>query len=268
MIWLLYCAAALAATALLYLFLMMPARATREQRAIFERRTYAHRGLYDNEKGVPENSLAAFEAAMRAGYGCELDVQFTSDKKLIVYHDNDFKRACGIDKKVWEMTFAEVRELRLFATDEKVPTFEEVLEVVGGKEPLIVEVKAERLNKKWYDEVCEDTMKLLRGYKGEYCVESFHPLAVRWFKKNAPEVVRGQLINGRKSSPSLNAAIGFFAENLCMDVLGRPQFIAYKEQDRNFALRLAQKLGAFTVMWTVRSMERQKQLEKKENAII
>ena len=124
----------------IYLYLVFPGQSTPEARAPFVGRNFAHRGLYDNEKGVPENSLAAFRAAMQAGYGCELDVQFTKDKKLIVFHDNDYKRACGVDKPVWELTFEEARQLSLFGTDERIPTFREVLDVVDGQNPLIVEI--------------------------------------------------------------------------------------------------------------------------------
>ena len=129
-----------AVLAAVYLFLIFPGQSSEEDRAPFMHRNFAHRGLYDNEKGVPENSLAAFRAAMENGYGCELDVQFTKDKQLIVFHDNDYKRACGVDKPVWELTLEEAKELRLFGTDERIPTFREVLDTIAGQNPLIVEI--------------------------------------------------------------------------------------------------------------------------------
>ncbi len=260
--------AVVAALAALYFWLLWPGRATAQARKTFARRAYAHRGLYDNEGGVPENSLPAFERAMQRGYGCELDVQFTRDKQLIVFHDNDFKRASGVDKKVWELTYDEILALPLFGTNERVPLFSEVLACVAGRNPLIVEIKAEGIDCPWYYEVCAAALAQLRGYRGDYCVESFHPMAVRWFRKNAPDIVRGQLVNGVKSSPNFPLAVSWPTAQLLTSFLTRPHFIAYKEEDRNRALRLSQKLGAMTVMWTVRTQSRYDQLAAVEDAII
>ncbi len=251
-----------------YLFMMWPARASAEDKKRFARRCYAHRGLYENDSDHPENTLAAFENAMQNGYGCELDVQFTKDKKLIVFHDNDFVRACGDSRKVWQVDYDELKTMKLFGSQQTAPLFSEVLATVAGRQPLIVEIKAEEINPEWYYEVCEATMKELRGYKGEYCIESFHPYVVRWLRKNAPDVVRGQLVNGARSTPNLNPVLAWLIAVLACNVCGRPHFIAYNEKDRNLALRLAQKLGAMSVMWTVRTPQRCEELEKSEDAII
>ncbi|MBQ8995783.1 MAG: glycerophosphodiester phosphodiesterase [Oscillospiraceae bacterium] len=259
----LYCA-----VVAIYLFLVFPGRASQDQKASFVHRNFAHRGFYDNDNGVPENSLKAFEAAMQEGYGCELDVQFTRDKKLIVFHDNDFLRICGVDKKVWEMDWNEVCELRLAGTDERVPTFREVLDTVAGRNPLIVEIKAEGLDMEWYTQVCEATAAELKDYKGEYCIESFHPGPVRWVWKNLPDVTRGLLVNG----PAEPGTKGSFVVNLISELLlnftCRPQFIAYRYDRRNLALRIVKKLGAFSVMWTVPNEEEQRKMEEAEDCII
>ena len=251
-----------------YLFLVFPGKAPKQERAKFEKRNFAHRGYYDNEAGIPENSLLAFEAAMKEGYGCELDVQFTRDKKLIVFHDNDFLRMCGVDKKVWEMDWADVQKLRLAGTDERVPTFREVLDTVAGRNPLIVEIKAEGINMKWYTEVCEATAKELEDYNGEYCIESFHPGPVRWVWKNLPSVTRGLLVDGpAKPGSERSMLINAISELLC-NFYCRPQFIAYRWDRRNLALKIVKKLGAFSVMWTVPNEEKQSILEKEEDCII
>lgn len=251
-----------------YLFLVFPGKAPKQERDKFERRNFAHRGYYDNEAGIPENSLLAFEAAMQEGYGCELDVQFTKDKKLIVFHDNDFLRMCGVDKKVWEMDWADVQKLRLAGTDERVPTFREVLDTVAGRNPLIVEIKAEGINMKWYTEVCEATAAELEGYDGDYCIESFHPGPVRWVWKNLPSVTRGLLVDGPANPGSERPLlINAISELLC-NFYCRPQFIAYRWDRRNLALKIAKKLGAFSVMWTVPNEEQQSILEKEEDCII
>ncbi len=251
-----------------YLFLVFPGKAPKQERAKFEKRNFAHRGYYDNEAGIPENSLLAFEAAMKEGYGCELDVQFTRDKKLIVFHDNDFLRMCGVDKKVWEMDWEDVQKLRLAGTDERVPTFREVLDTVAGRNPLIVEIKAEGINMKWYTEVCEATAKELEDYNGEYCIESFHPGPVRWVWKNLPSVTRGLLVDGpAKPGSERSLLINAISELLC-NFYCRPQFIAYRWDRRNLALKIVKKLGAFSVMWTVPNEEQQTILEKEEDCII
>lgn len=249
-------------------FMMWPARPTKAQRSVFARRAYAHRGLFDNETSRPENSLAAFAYAMQKGFGCELDVQFTKDKQLIVFHDADYKRACGVDKKVWELTYDEIETFRLFGTDQKIPLFQEVLDVVAGRQPLIVEIKAEGVGMQWYAQQCAAVLAMLRTYDGAYCVESFHPLVVRWFYKNARDIMRGQLVNGAQRNKHLPKIVSVFIAFLLTNIVNRPHFIAYNEKDRNIALRLAQKLGAMTVVWTVRSQERYDQLKNIEDAII
>ncbi len=206
---------------------------------------------------------------MEKGYGCELDVQFTSDKKLIVFHDNDYKRSSGVDRKVWEVPYDEAKRMKLFNSAQTVPLFSEVLACVAGRGPLIVEIKAEGIDCNWYYEVCAATLEALRAYKGAWCVESFHPMVVRWFKKNAPDVVRGQLVNGwRAWKGSINTAAAFLIDKLCSNVLARPHFVAYREQDIGFPLRLAQRLGALSVAWTCRTRERQAELEKTQDAVI
>ena len=259
---------ALLIIAAVYLFLVMPGHPSAEGKAPFMGRTFAHRGLYDNEKGIPENSLPAFRAAMERGYGCELDVQFTKDKKLIVFHDNDYKRACGVDRPVWELTFEEARELRLFGTDERIPTLREVLDAVAGQNPLIVEIKAEKLDMDWYSQLCEAAAAELKDYKGEWCLESFHPLVVRWAWKNIPNVTRGLLVGGPARKGEELAFIKNVIAVLLVNFTCRPQFIAYDHHDRNLALRIAKKLGAFSVMWTVDSEKDHAVLEKEEDVII
>lgn len=252
----------------LYCFLVWPARPSASQRTAFANRAYAHRGLFDNETSRPENSLAAFSYAMENGFGCELDVQFTKDRQLIVFHDADYKRACGIDKKVWEQTYDEIKSYRLFGTDQKIPLFQEVLAVVAGQQPLIVEVKAEGVNMRWYAQQCATVLDLLRTYQGAYCVESFHPLVVRWFYENARDIMRGQLINGARNNTHLSKRIFASIAQPLTNCVNRPHFVAYNEENRNAALRLAQKCGAMTVVWTVRSQERYDQLRGIEDAVI
>ena len=99
------------------LFMLAPGRVTKRQRAPFQNVNFAHRGLHSRDKSVPENSLEAFELASRAGYGIELDVQLSKDGQVVVFHDDDLKRVCGVDCRVDEKTYAELTELRLCGTE-------------------------------------------------------------------------------------------------------------------------------------------------------
>ena len=149
--------------AALYLFLIMPRVTPRPMRE-FQNWYYAHRGLHNNDSDAPENSARAIKFAVEKGYGIELDVQLTKDEKVVVFHDATLKRVCGVDAKVNSMTYEELQQLRLFDTEEKIPLFSDVLKIIDGKVPLIMEVKM--VNAK--TRVCELANKELEGYKGIY----------------------------------------------------------------------------------------------------
>lgn len=233
--------------ALLYLFLLM-SRTRRPEAAALMRTPFAHRGLHDEK--IPENSLAAFRAAVAAGVGIELDVQLSADGVLMVFHDETLVRMTGKEGKVSDYTCAALKEIRLGDSEETVPTFAEVLETVGGRVPLLVEVKYHNR----IDETCEKTAALLDGYKGAYLMESFHPLAVRWFAKHRPAVVRGQLSAAAcKEKFTLS---NFIVESMALNILSRPDFIAYSVKDkRHFSFLLAKLWKPYTAAWTVRSTE-------------
>ncbi len=228
-------------------FLVAPGRISRWQKKPFMYRNFAHRGLHKRDKSVPENSIAAFERASAKGYGMELDVQLSKDGQVVVFHDDTLNRVCGVDSRVDEKTYDELRQMSLCGTEEGIPLFSEVLKTVRGRGPLIVELKNGRSNK----ELCEKTYALLKGYSGEYCIESFNPFIVRWFRKHAPEIVRGQLANPPKDyNGEVSGATAFLLGNVLLNFLSRPQFIAYKIAPKPFTVRLSELLGAMKVCWT------------------
>ena len=181
-------AAAVTAVAL-PVFLLAPGTANRRQKAAFSGVNFAHRGLHNREKTVPENSIEAFRLAARQGYGIELDVQLTKDGHVVVFHDDTLDRVCGVEGRVDEMTYGELCKLRLCGSEYSVPLLSEVLAVVRGRGPIIVELKPGKRNK----ELCRRTYEVLSAYRGEVCIESFHPMIVSWFRFHAPEFIRGQL---------------------------------------------------------------------------
>lgn len=170
-------------------FLVAPGKASREEKAPFLGRNFAHRGLHRMDRSVPENSLPAFEAAARIGYGVELDVHLSRDGRLVVFHDDDTRRVCGVPGRVEDQTWEELSRLRLCGTACGIPLLSEVLEVVGKRCPMIVELKRGDRNR----ELCRKTYDMLRESGARYCVESFDPTIVLWFRVHAPEVLRGQL---------------------------------------------------------------------------
>ena len=210
---------------------------------------YAHRGLFTRDQKVPENSLPAFGAAAKAGYGIELDIALTADRQLVVFHDNSLDRMCGSPKKIWEVPYVEASGLRLAGTDEKIPRFSDVLAQVNGRVPIIVEIKSSPFRR----ELCEIAARMLDGYTGPYCIESFDPLVVAWFRRNRPSVLRGQLASRGSGRKLANRLEWFILRYLLLNALARPQFIAYRVDDaQNLAFRLCRRLGALTVAWTIR----------------
>ena len=219
---------------------------------------YAHRGLHDNQSPAPENSLAAFRLAREWGYGSELDVHLTADGQLVVIHDSRLQRACGVDGVVEEKTMAGLADLRLFGTQEGIPTFAQVLEVYehadGPCPPLVVELKTHDGN---YAQLAERAMEELDAHNVPYCVESFDPRVLWWLRHNRPEVVRGQLSENflLDKDSDLDFARGATHGALLCNVFARPDFVAYRhDHRRRAAVWLAcNLLGARLVTWTIKS---------------
>ncbi len=234
----------------LYLF-CLSGRKNHPDLAELKKWKYAHRGLHDGEK--PENSMAAFRAALEKGYGIELDIHLMKDGNLAVIHDSSLKRVAGADITIEELTLSELENYRLGASQEKIPLFKDVLALYDGKAPLVVELKCVGGN---HDALCRAVMAKLDDYKGLYCVESFDPRAVHWFRKNRPEICRGQLSeNSMRAKFKVPFLIRFCLTYHFSNLLTRPDFIAYKYADRKaFGTDICRKvLGLQGVSWTLRT---------------
>ena len=230
------------------LFLVGPGRASKRQKAPFFGGNFAHRGLHSRDKTVPENSLEAFRLAAQAGYGIELDVQLSKDGQVVVFHDDTLDRVCGVPGRVDEFTFEELQQLRLCGTQERIPLFSQVLDVVRGRGPLIVELKNGRSNR----ELCEKTYALLESYRGDACIESFNPFIVAWFRFHGRDLVRGQLASPTREyvKDGFSPIKGFVLSRCLLNFLARPQFIAYRIGRRPLPVRLSEWMGAMKVGWT------------------
>ena len=215
---------------------------------------YAHRGLHT--EGVPENSLAAFRAAVDAGYGAELDVHLLKDGSLVVFHDGTLERMTGKPGRLEDLTAADLKDYHLAGTDETIPLFSQVLEVFAGKTPLIVELKPVDGN---HAALCQAVCQMLDNYQGIYCLESFDPRCIHWLKENRPDLLRGQLAENFFRSPDspLSGFMKFLLSNLLTNFLNLPDFVAYKFADRKTPCAfLARRLwGAQGVSWTITSQK-------------
>ena len=216
--------------------------------------SYAHRGLHG--PGAPENSMAAFRAALDGGFGVELDVHLLKDGNLAVMHDSLLNRTTGQAGRMEDLTTEDLKHYFLEGTAETIPEFGEVLDLFGGKAPLIIELKSADGN---HAALTEAACKLLEGYPGPFCMESFDPKCVAWLRKNRPDIIRGQLAeNFFRSRNDLPDHLKFLATNLLFNFLTVPDFIAYKFADRNTtpSTVLCRKLWrAQGVSWTLRTRE-------------
>ena len=216
--------------------------------------SYAHRGLHGN--GVPENSMAAFKAALDHGYGIELDVHLLKDGNLAVMHDSLLNRTTGLPGRIEDLTTEDLKNYRLEGTEETIPEFMDVLTLYNGKAPLIIELKPVDGN---HAVLTEAACNMMKTYNGPFCMESFDPRCVTWLYKNRPDIIRGQLTeNFFKSKSDLPDYLKFALQHCLTNILCVPDFVAYKFADRNstVSVRLCKKLWkAQTVTWTLKTKE-------------
>jgi len=237
------------AVIVLYVFLSMPGLSGRAKP--WKETLFAHRGLHGGD--IAENTCAAFAAACVRGYGIELDVQLSADGEVVVFHDDTLKRMTGDERKVCQVSLEELKTLSLQGKG-SIPTFEEVLRLVNGRVPLLVELK----NGKRNTEMCRKVAAMLREYKGAFVVESFNPLIIDWMRRNAPEFVRGQLVGPCRSyKGTVGTMTGFVLAGLMMNCRAKPDFIAYDAGAKAYIIPRIQRLVFRTPMaaWTVRDSE-------------
>lgn len=251
----------LCAAALLAGFLLLPGESSMEQRRPFWQAYIAHRGLHKKDRSVPENSMAAFTAAVDGGYGIELDIRLSADGEVVVFHDESLERVCGVAGRVADTTLEDLQRHPLFGTNQRIPTLRQVLQLVAGRVPLVIELKPGDD----YKTLCREAWRILRGYDGDICIESFDPRVVRWFFKNVPGVLRGQLAAHPKNlrQGPRGYAVGWLLTNF----LGRPQFIAYNKGPRPRIARLVMRF-CMRVGWTARPEDNRFLLELENDAII
>ena len=213
---------------------------------------YSHRGLHKEGEST-ENTMEAFDAAIRAGIGIELDVRLTKDGILVVFHDESLKRVCGLDKKIASMSYSELKGIRPGLSNSGIPLLADVLDMVGGRVPLLIEIKPEG----GWKRITRVLSQVMSGYAGEYMIQSFHPLAVRLYKKYHRDIPCGilsyDMIGSRKK---VNIFKKIFVTYMPLNPFIRPDFISYnyKQKDRP-VLKRQLNAGRQVYAWTLRSLE-------------
>ena len=212
---------------------------------------YAHRGLHS--EGVAENSMTAFRLAVEGGYGIELDVRLSKDKQLVVFHDDTLERVAGLSGRVDEFTAEELGKMKLLGTEDTIPLFDDVLNLVSGQVPLLVEIKESSGD----SEVSRAASERLSTYMGEFIVESFNPLSLCNVKKRLPRVDRGILSQKYMESKTYRKPLYFLLQCMIFNFLSRPTFVAFNHRHyRSVSLFVTRRLfGATTFAWTIRSRE-------------
>ncbi|MBR4880875.1 MAG: glycerophosphodiester phosphodiesterase [Clostridia bacterium] len=237
---------------LLWLFMIKPSGKRHPLEAEIKKYIYAHRGLHNKENGIPENSMAAFGLALEKGYGIELDIHLSLDGSAVIIHDTSLRRTAGVNIDITDIPDRDIKSYPLEGTKERIPFFSEVLSVVKGRVPLLIELKVDHDN---YKELTDRVLKELEGYEGIYAIQSFDPRAVNHLRKCYPHIMRGQLAGFlRKNGDSLHRFLDFCLRNLLTNFITKPHFIAYRVQDTSRpTMKLCRALyRPFELNWTCR----------------
>lgn len=209
--------------------------------------TFAHRGLHGPD--AAENSPSAFAAAIERGFGIECDIQQSRDGEPMVFHDWELDRLTGETGPVAELSAAQLGAIRLGTGEDRIPTLRQLLDLVAGRVPLLIEVKSRREMK--VAPICAAVQQALEGYEGQHAVMSFDPRVARWFADHSPLTVRGLVVteeNDKGLAGRLRRHIWLWH--------ARPDFLAYDIRDLPSRFAAAQrKRGLPVATWTVRSPE-------------
>ncbi len=209
----------------------------------------AHRGLHSLDQSVPENSLESFKLAIESGYSIEFDINLTKDDVVVVFHDFNLNRMFQVNQNIDELTYHDLKKYKL-KNKEHVPTLKEVLELVSGKVPILIELKPHGNVKK----LCKAFMEEMENYNGKYAAFSFHPSVVYYLKKHHKDVIRGQISEYFKSDQKMSKFAKFLMKRMSFNILTKPDFISYGIYDMpNKYLDKLKKKGITIISYAARS---------------
>ncbi len=206
----------------------------------------AHRGLHNFE--FPENSIPAFENAIKHGFAIELDVRIIDDQTPVVFHDDRLSRMTDRDGYVSNLTASDLKDIKTKKSECEIPTFEKVLEVVNGQVPLLIEVKKAEQSFALEDKIID----MLKAYNGDYAVQSFDPYSLEHFYNNAPHIMRGQLATYfHRSDIYLTRRERSRMKKLKYIDIAHPDFVAYNES--YLPNKYVKNAELPVIAWTVRT---------------
>ena len=215
----------------------------------------AHRGYHNKNLGIPENSMKAFIKAIYNNYIIELDVHLLKDGNVVVFHDDNLKRMTGIDKLIKNTTYDEIRDLKLLNSNEHIPLLDDVLKLVNGSVPLLIELK--------YDTKVglleEKVINILKDYKGLYAIQSFNPFSLIYLKKHSKNIPRGQLA---ANFSNMNLIKKLLIKYMILNFLSKPDFISVNYKYLNNKRIQKYKNSKLILTWTIRNKENLENIKK------
>ena len=232
----------------------------------------AHRGLHDCDgrfgSGRTENSFAAVAFAISKGYGIEIDIQLSQDGVPVVFHDDSLKRLFKIEKKISELSISSLKKLRL-ANEEQIPTLDELLELISGQVPVLVELKVQNHALENTTNGIEDAVaRSLTKYNGPVGIMSFNPYYVKAFGLRLPDIPRGLVTEAFKNRDGSNERVKKLSISRCLKELVEiaASFISHEHSDlcSDYVLGIPKSIKIFS--WTLRDKRvSKKALERSDN---
>ncbi|MCL2370973.1 MAG: glycerophosphodiester phosphodiesterase [Firmicutes bacterium] len=212
----------------------------------------AHRGFWSAD--IPENSLAACEAAIQKGYVIEIDLRQLDDGTVVVFHDDSLSRMTGKDGYVSSLKKDDLADKILIGSEDNpqsIPTLEETLKLIDGRTPLLIEIK--NSGKVGFFE--QAVIDILATYKGEVAVQSFNPYCLKYFSDHAPYILRGQLSSYFKHVKEIGALKRAILKRMKLNNISKPDFIGYDVDylPNKYVKKYVKKHNVPVIAWTIKS---------------
>ena len=205
----------------------------------------AHRGLWG--KDIIENSLDAYQQAVNNGYHIEVDLYSSIDGEIFCFHDENLLRMTGVNQNIYSLSSSKLKNLNLMDSEQKIPTFDELLELVNGKVPILIEIKNQPDST-----IVEKVINRLLSYKGEFAIQSFNPIYIKKVKKLAPHFIRGILGSG-EFSEKLPFYKKFLVKSMPLNFIIKPDFISYNHL--NLPLKQNKSKNLPVISWTITNLD-------------
>lgn len=201
----------------------------------------AHRGLHSNANNIYENTKESFLAAVNENYAIECDVVLSKDHEVVVFHDENLKRLCNLDKNVSSLTMNELRNLKIYESSSNIISLDEMLHVVSAHVPIIIEIKG-----KFTPFIEERIQEIIRSYKGPIALKTFNLKSVEWLIKFLPYVYKGLVIDSNTNN--FEAILDLNIDFVSCDI----EYIESNLVDR------VKKKGLPIITWTVDNEDKKK----------